>query len=217
MICRSMYAFALLALFAGTAHADDSGYLGLVLGQLPNGEPKGAMVHEIFQDSPADRDGLRSGDLIVNANDQDVADAPSLLDVLKNLKPDDKAKFKVRRALERELKEISVTLGQRPDKPLTELPLKERPSLGIAFSLQQDGSLVVAQFLPDSIGESAGLRVGDIIKSIGGHETTDYAAVLSALAAQKEGAEVKITVTRQGQDQDVPVKVKYVMPPLKGK
>lgn len=212
MIRRTFFALFLLAVCGVAARADDSGYLGIVLGQLPNNDPKGALIQELFQDSPADRDGLRCGDLIVTANDQDISDAQGLLDVLKTLKADDKARLKVRRAGEKEIKEIAVTLAKRPDTPLAEIPLKQRPSLGIAFSAQQDGSLAVAQFLPDSIAEAAGMRVDDVLTSIGGHETKDYAAVLSALAAQKDGEEVKIVVTRDGQTQELAAKVKYVTP-----
>lgn len=217
MTHRAFTALLLLTLFGITARADDSGYLGVILSPLPAGTTPGAVIQEIFKDSPADRDGLRSGDLVISVNDQEIMDAQGLLDVTKFLKADQKARLKVRRADEKELKEIAVTLTARPDKPLTEIPLKKRPSLGIAFSVQPDGSLMVANFLADSPAEKAGLQTGDIITSIAGHETKSYASILSCLAAQKDGAEAKIQVTRNGQTQELAVTMKDVLPKYKQK
>lgn len=216
---RGYCALLLVALFGLPAAAEESGYLGIVLGQLPaaGAASKGALVQEIFQDSPADRDGLKCGDLIIAVNDQEVADSQGLIDVTKFLKKGDKARFKVQRSSEKEKQEITVTLTQRPDKPLAELPLKKRVSLGIAFAIQPDGGLSVAQFPPDSEAEQAGMQVGDIITSINGHETKDYAAVLSSLAAKIDGETVKCQVTRNGVTQDLTIKLKYVAPQFQPK
>ena len=204
-VCIAMLLLPMLGL---AASADDAGYLGVILGPPQPGETKGALIQEIFQDSPADRDGLRSGDLIVAVNDQDVADAQGLLNAVKDLKSGDKARYKVQRVGEEGLKEVAVTLGGRPEKPFTEIPLKKRALLGIAFSVQPDGSLMVAKFLPGSTAQEAGMQTGDIVNSIAGHETKAYAAVLSSLAAQKDGAEVKIKITRNGQPQELTARVK---------
>lgn len=219
MIRRGYCAVLLAALFCIPVAAEESGYLGIVLGQLPaaGAAPKGAMVQEIFQDSPADGDGLKCGDLIVAVNDQEVADSQGLIDVTKFIKNGDKAHFKVQRSSEKEKQEITVTLTQRPDKPLAELPLKKRVSLGIAFAIQPDGGLSVAQFLPESEAERAGMQVGDVITSINGHESKDYAAVLSSLAAKIDGETVKCQVTRNGVTQDLTMKLKYVSPQLQPK
>lgn len=219
MLHRIGFALLLLAVSALPVRADDSGYLGIVIGQLPAGVagPKGAMIQEIFQDSPADRDGLRSGDLIVAVNDQEIMDAQGLLDVTKFLKSGDKARIKVQRAGEKDKKEIAVALAQRPDKPLAELPLRKRPSLGIAFAIQPDGQLSIAQFLPNSAAEQAGFQTGDVITSIGGLETKDYAAVLSSLAAQKDGDNVTFQVTRKGVTHQFTLALNHVAPQYKPK
>jgi serine protease Do len=199
---------------AVTARADDRGYLGVVFAELPENKAKGAVVQEIFDGSPADRDGLRSGDLIVGVNDREIADVQALLDASRDLKPGDKVRIVVRRAGEKEKKEVAVTLAPRPGNPLAEIRLKKRPSLGIAFSVQPDGILAVARFLPDSLAERAGMKTGDVITSIAGHDTPDYAAILSSLAGQKDDAEVKILVSRDGQTQELNTRVKHVTPPF---
>ena len=53
--------------------------------------------------------------------------------------------------------------------------------------------------------ERAGLRPGDVIKSIGGVQIPDTTALTQALAAAEPGDQVTVTISRDGQDRDVPV------------
>ena len=53
--------------------------------------------------------------------------------------------------------------------------------------------------------ERAGLRPGDVIKAVGGAPTPDATALTQALAAAEPGDQVTVTISRDGQDRDVPV------------
>ena len=53
--------------------------------------------------------------------------------------------------------------------------------------------------------ERAGLRPGDVIKSAGSAQTPDTTALTQALAAAKPGDQVNVTISRDGQDRDIPV------------
>ena len=53
--------------------------------------------------------------------------------------------------------------------------------------------------------ERAGLRPGDVIKSVGSAQTPDTTALTQALAAAEPGDKVTVTIGRAGQDQDVQV------------
>ena len=53
--------------------------------------------------------------------------------------------------------------------------------------------------------ERAGLRPGDVIKSIGGVQIPDTTALTQALAAAEPGDQVTVTISRDGQDRDIPV------------
>ena len=200
----------LLAAFASMARAEEAGYLGVVLGQLPDGVagPTGAIIQEIIQDSPADRDGLRAGDVIIAMDNNEIKDAQGLIDAAQQAKSGDQVRLKVNRAGEPDKKELTITLGNHPATPLADLPRKKLPSLGIAFSLQADGRLAAAQFPPDSAAERAGMKPGDVITTISGHEAKDYIAIRSLIAAHQSGDEVKIQVTRDGQTQELTVALK---------
>jgi len=53
--------------------------------------------------------------------------------------------------------------------------------------------------------ERAGLRPGDVIKSVAGTQIPDTTALTQALAAAKPGDTVTVTISRAGQDRDVRV------------
>jgi S1-C subfamily serine protease len=53
--------------------------------------------------------------------------------------------------------------------------------------------------------ERAGLRPGDVIKSVGGVQTPETTALTQALAAAEPGDQVTVTISRDGQDRDVRV------------
>jgi len=53
--------------------------------------------------------------------------------------------------------------------------------------------------------ERAGLRPGDVIKSVGSAQTPDTTALTAALAAAEPGDEVTVTISRASHDQDVQV------------
>ena len=53
--------------------------------------------------------------------------------------------------------------------------------------------------------ERAGLRPGDVIKSVGRTQIPDTTALTQALAAAKPGDTVTVTISRASQDQDVRV------------
>jgi S1-C subfamily serine protease len=53
--------------------------------------------------------------------------------------------------------------------------------------------------------DRAGLRAGDVIKSVGRTQTPDATALSQALAAAQPGGKVSVTVTRDGQDHTVQV------------
>jgi S1-C subfamily serine protease len=53
--------------------------------------------------------------------------------------------------------------------------------------------------------DQAGLRAGDVIKSVGRTQTPDASALSQALAAAEPGDKVSVTITRGGQDQTVQV------------
>ena len=76
----------------------------------------GASVVEVVAGSPADKAGLKAGDLIVAANDKPIERADDLVQVIQRSKPGDQLTLSVRRAGQEKPLSMVVTLGRHPDK-----------------------------------------------------------------------------------------------------
>ncbi|HWC25921.1 MAG TPA: PDZ domain-containing protein [Solirubrobacteraceae bacterium] len=84
-----------------------------VADRLDVGVQEGAIVAGVDDGTPADRAGLRSGDIIVEIGDRRVASVEDVLSALRRADPGDTLAFTIRRDGER--REIDVRTGRRPD------------------------------------------------------------------------------------------------------
>jgi len=74
-------------------------------------EAKGAIVTDVVEGSPADKAGLRRGDVILSVDDQEVTDADTLVSLIQSKKIGDKAVLLVSRNGQTQF--IQVTIGER--------------------------------------------------------------------------------------------------------
>lgn len=99
---------------AGTppSAAQGRGY-GAYLGSIPDYTPaeRGVRIGGVREGSPADRAGLRAGDIIVGFDDQEIADIYAMTEALRARKPGDRVRIRVLR----EGRELTLTavLGER--------------------------------------------------------------------------------------------------------
>ena len=77
----------------------------------------GAIITGVMRGSPADKAGVRPGDVLLAVADKPVKDAQVMLDLIASLTPGQPAKFRIRR--EGKELELSGTIGKRP-KPARE-------------------------------------------------------------------------------------------------
>ena len=118
----------------GAAVADDpalpgdtpvSGYLGVVLNDLPSG---GVRVDEIVSGSPAEQAGLKVGDTITAVNGAAVKDIEEVGTLMEPVPPGGTLTLTVDR--NGAAKTIEATLGEPPAAPLGEEPIELGPALG---------------------------------------------------------------------------------------
>jgi predicted metalloprotease with PDZ domain len=94
-----------------TSEASGEGpWLGVFLQDNQEGE-QGARVTHVYPAGPAARAGLRSGDVILQVNDQKVAGAPELIGAIDGMKPQDKVALQVLRGDQQV--EVTATLASR--------------------------------------------------------------------------------------------------------
>ena len=116
---------ALLALGLSTAapqsaRADDTPWLGVTLQELNDGlrdgmgyDGDGVLVNQVLTDSPADRAGLRSGDVIVRFNGRTATSPDQLTQLVRDSRVGQNVSVTVVRNGER--RTLSAHLGSRPD------------------------------------------------------------------------------------------------------
>jgi serine protease Do len=165
---------------------------------------KGAIVSDVTADSPALKAGLKLGDVILKADDQEIEDARDLSRTVAALAPGKETTFEIVRDGKPEA--IKVTIGTMPGesqkqgatgKPLGKLDLS---SLGLEVMPAEDGEgLKISGLDPDSAAAEKGLKEGDVILEIAGKHVTEPAEASKALSAAK-GKNVLLLV-RSGDSQ----------------
>ncbi len=78
-------------------------------------EQKGTIVAGVLQGGPADKAGIKPGDVLLNVNGQEITDTTRLLNVIAQIKPGTDAKIRLKRK-NKEL-DVKVTIGKRPPPP----------------------------------------------------------------------------------------------------
>lgn len=112
MPMRRMLAMAILAMTAAVAHAAPVflGLGGLEPVEAPGGR-KGLKVGEVQDGGPAQKGGLRPGDVVVSADGEPTPDVAKLGKLMKRKQPGDAMAFTVLRKGKEEV--LTVTLGEK--------------------------------------------------------------------------------------------------------
>ncbi len=91
-------------------------------------ESEGAMIGNVTANSPAEKGGLRRGDIILSVNGQKVTDATSTTRVVGKLIANSSNAFELIRAGKKQV--INVTVGERPDDPYARVTEGDAPQAG---------------------------------------------------------------------------------------
>jgi S1-C subfamily serine protease len=122
------FAVALLMLLsgaAGSALAQESGYLGVQLNSVTGtfidykakkvSTWEGASVERVVANSPAAAAGLKEGDVILSVDGHETKDESEVTNLVKQMSPGLTAHLKLKR--DRAYLELKVVIGKRPETP----------------------------------------------------------------------------------------------------
>jgi serine protease Do len=182
----------------------------------------GALVEDVEPGSPGDKAGIKSGDVIVSVDGQDVPHSEDLPRLVARHAPGTQVKLAVFH--ERQKHDVAVTLaalkddGDHADATPQESSdgASDRASaLGIAVA-EEDGHVVVARVASD--GPSDGkLRPGDVIEEVGGQRIAGAGELASKVRAAAAGQPILLRVKRGDQMQFVAIEPRPRGPGSDGK
>lgn len=149
--------------------------------------PQGALVSQVAEGSPAERSGLRAGDVIVEFDGHDIEYSHDLPHVVGLIDPGSRVVASIYREGTR--RSVDVELGALPTQVAATSNRSQRDSrsspsaiLGMelsdlspsaARSQGLSSGVVIESVAPNSPAANAGLRAGDIIVQLGFNEVRD--------------------------------------------
>lgn len=90
------------------------------------------------------------------------------------------------------------------ERPTPFAPPSERPYLGIRYIMRTSGA-EIAEVVPDSPADKAGLQVGDIILKVDDQRVRSSRPLADILLSYRPGDRVIFTVEREGKETEIPV------------
>ncbi len=170
----------------------------------------GALVGDVLPDSPAERGGLEAGDIIVAMDSKEVENSTQFRINVADEKPGTEVRLTVMR--DDDDLDISVELGERPSDRTVASTDTESVEQLVGFSVATltreladrfglDRSLrgvVVTAITPATEAYRAGLREGDVIRSVDRRRIQDANEFNQALEGKQSGDNVLLRVIRQG-------------------
>ena len=155
---------------------------------------RGALVAEPQSGSPAQKAGIKAGDVIVSVNGETVADARNLARRISAMAPGTSVKLGVIRGGKEDA--LTLTLGELPKERQARASSEERvtpgidvPKLGLSLAPARNGGegVVVTQVDPNGTA-SDHFQTGDVILDVNGKAVSSPADVRRAVAdAQSDG------------------------------
>jgi serine protease Do len=176
----------------------------------------GAVITNVEKGSPADKAGLKLGDVILGYNGKKIEDPTELPRLVAATKPGDKATLEVWRDGKRE--QLAATVGEFPTEAraaaratpakethdnlglaVSELPPEGRKALGVDYGL-------VIEDVRGGAAAGSGLERGDVIVAVG-QERFRSLEEFNKLLARRKGERVPLLVRRGESALFVPVEL----------
>jgi serine protease Do len=167
-------------------------------------ETKGVLVSEVMKDSPAEKAGLKSGDIIVEFDGKPIHEINELPRIAANMAVGKKALVKILRNGKIEEKTVIIGMGKeaggRPGAIIQDklgmIVTDLNSELAAKLGLKETTGVLVAEIKPGGAAETAGMAVGDIIMQVDGTPVATAADFASAVASRAKETVVRFLLRR---------------------
>ena len=185
------------------------------------GNPRGALIGNVLKNSPAEKAGLKNGDVILSFNKQKIIYSGDLPLIVGRIKPDTTVDAVIfRSGIEKKMR-VKVGVLEEITKeniiPATEdkiddllglklVPVKELSSEKVEQLKVESG--VFVEEVKDGPAKDAGIQIGDVITTMAFKEVSnleDYNSILSELSTEDNLA---VRIVRNGNGSFITIKLK---------
>jgi serine protease Do len=166
---------------------------------------RGALVSDVTKDSPADKAGLKSGDIILEFDGKQILEMNYLPRLVAATPVGKKVKLKLLRngkpktvtVIIEQLKEGEGSAQPGAEQDRIGMTVRElNPELAAQIGIKETKGVVVMAVKPGGLAEEAGIVNGDVIKEINGARINTVADFTKAVSAQKKGGVMRLLLRR---------------------
>ncbi|MDH3443146.1 MAG: PDZ domain-containing protein, partial [Deltaproteobacteria bacterium] len=188
------------------------GYLGVTIQKVTEDiaatlglkNEKGALVAEVAAGGPAERSGIKTGDIIIEFNGKEIKDSADLPLEVARVSPGESVQAKIWR--DSKESKIDVKIGEIKDEEevvaesrqgdfgMTVQPVT--PAMAESLGLEKAEGLIVSSVKPESAAAEAGLRRGDLIMQINRHPVRDMADYKREISRSENGKSMLFLIKR---------------------
>ena len=174
--------------------------------------PEGAIVNEVHSGTPAEKAGIKEGDVIIRIDDIAIRDNSHLRNVISSSRPGDRRRIMVIRngkekTITVKLDELPAgqTLAARDDDRDEESPVRSRTGFSVTeldsreaqrFDVRIDDGVLVTRVDPRSKAARGGIRPGDVVVEISDKKIRNLRDYRQALKGYDEGDFIKLRIAR---------------------
>jgi len=171
-------------------------------------EKEGALISQVYGGSPAEKTGLKVGDVVIEVDGVKITNSQDLVREVLKKKVGQKVNFVILREGKRT--QVSVTTGQMPEKIGQRGPAKPTrewfglrvsdvtPDIAKQLGLAKTEGVVIAGVEPNSVAQGAGLKAGDIILEVNRQKILSEKDYLNAMEKAKPDQGVLFLIDREG-------------------
>ena len=179
-------------------------------------EAKGALVADVVAGGPADKAGIKRGDIIVSFNGKDIKNSTDLPWIVAETPVGKTVDVKIIRN-GKEMN-VSITIEELTEqrmaasqmRPFSDLGMKVEnitPAIRSELGIMDKSGVVVTRVAPGGPADDAGIQAGDVIKEINHHQVRNLNDYNEGMGRMEQGKPALFLIKRGGQTFYISIKV----------